>query len=176
MFFLEPCDEAFASRVQPQHCYENRVLLAAEPEEVFDVVAGLIPGAEAQWFPNFKSAQWLSPPPHGVGSIRDYRLTYMRAVEQFLVWERGRRLVFSVSGLSLPLLRRFLEYYEFERIDPGHTSLRWRVCYEPRSFMMTLIHPIVRPMFARDFREATANLKRYFDHRATQSSSVPPSR
>src|ERR1044071_3345651 len=49
----------------------------------------------------------------------------MTVIEDFLVWERGRRLVLRLTHCSLPLLSAYLEDYRMERRDDGGTDLIW---------------------------------------------------
>lgn len=154
MFRLASCPPDFA--VRPPFSFDHRLTLAGTPEQVFDVVTSV--EHESQWFPDFREAHWLAEP--GVGAVRDYRLAYMRLLEHFTVWEPGRRLEFWVSQWSIPMLRRFLESYRFEPRGSSHTEMFWRIAYQPLWYLRPL-HPIVRPMFARDFRKAARQLETY---------------
>ncbi|HEY0711866.1 MAG TPA: SRPBCC family protein [Polyangia bacterium] len=156
MWKLAPCPPDFAETARFH--FDNEAVLTGTPAEVFDVVASI--EHEANWFPDFKEARWLNAEGGGVGAERDYRLTYMRLHEHFTIWDRGVHLQFWVSGCSLPLIHRFLEDYTFTPLANGKTKLRWRVAYEPPALLRPL-HPLLRPLFARDFRRATANLVNY---------------
>src|SRR5688572_18682787 len=87
MFTLEPCAPACIESMELH--LENRIEVAASPEQVFDVIAGVSASSEASWFPDFRSLSWRTPGPHGVGAVRDYRLTYARMMEHFIVWDPG---------------------------------------------------------------------------------------
>lgn len=58
---------------------EKRVTIARSPQEVFDYVSD--PANDAAWSSGFESSEWITDPPHGVGSRQ-------RSVQRFL----GRRL------------------------------------------------------------------------------------
>ncbi len=142
--------------------FENVVEIAAPASTVFDVIVD--GDQEGNWFPDFESCRWTSEAPHGVGSTREYALSYMRLSEEFLVWERPRHVVFRVTRMSLPLATAFLEDY---RLDPAgadgrSTRLTWNVCYSPNPFLRAL-HPLLRPLFRRDFARAAAALKAYVE-------------
>jgi len=155
MFRLKPCPPDFVDSA-PAH-FDNQAVVCGTPEQVFDVVTAI--EHEGAWFPDFKQAHWTAGPP-GPGATRDYRLTYLRLIEHFAIWQRGKHLAFWVSGASLPLVTRFVEDYRFTPTADGRTHLRWRVAYQP-SFFLRPLHPMLRPLFARDFRRATANLVAY---------------
>jgi hypothetical protein len=82
----------------------------------------------------------------------------MTILEEFLIWERGRRLVFRVNSCSLPILRRFLENYELRPGAERGTEVVWEVCYEPNPWLRFL-HPLLRPFFAKDFAKAARQLE-----------------
>ncbi len=138
--------------------FSHRLRLRGDAQTVFEVIAD--GGHESEWFPDFKAVEWLTPAPYGAGAVRRYRLTYMTLVEQFTHWDSGRELSFWVSECSIPMLKHFAEYYRIEPAEDGWVDLTWDVCYAPLRILQPL-HPLVRPMFARDFRKAASNLESY---------------
>ena len=97
--------------------------------------------------------------------MRRYRLKYMTILEEFLVWEPGKRLVFRLNECSLPMMRCFVENYLLTPRPDGGTDLRWEVCYTPNPWI-GFLHPLIRPMFAGDFDRATNNLRVLFERLA----------
>jgi hypothetical protein len=168
MFRLERCDEAFATNAPRR--FVNRVSTSLHPDLVFDVVSNILE-LEQEWFPDFVSSTWKTPPPHGVGSGRVNRFTYMTVEEDFLVWERGRRLVLRLTECSLPMLSAYVEDYQLERRDDGGTELTWVICYRPLP-LIALLHPIVWPFFERDFKRAAERLDRLFTRLAAEPTSL----
>ena len=153
MFKLAPCDLTFLDTAPWR--FFNRAVLPAPPDVVFEVISSS--ELEKEWFPDFIEAEWLTKEPQGPGSLRRYKLSYMTILEEFIVWEPGKRMAFRLNEMSIPFLRRCLEYYSLIPTDDGGTELLWQVCYDP--------HPLVRPfrvmlepMFRRDFRRATKQL------------------
>ncbi|MFH2005881.1 MAG: SRPBCC family protein [bacterium] len=153
MFKLAPCDIDFVNTAPWR--FFNRTVVSAPPEVVFEVISSS--ELEKEWFPDFVGAQWLTPEPQRVGSLRRYELTYMTILEEFLVWEPGKRMAFRLNEMSIPLLRRCLEYYSLIPTEDGGTELLWQVCYDPNPLMRPL-RPVLDPLFRRDFRKATAQL------------------
>jgi hypothetical protein len=151
---LAYCDEHFVQSAP--YRFVNVIRCATSPDTAFDVISNS--EFDEEWFPDFVSAEWKTPPPYGVGSKRLYKLKYMTILEEFLTWERGRRLVFRVSYCSLPIVRRFLENYEIRRDAEGRTEITWQVCYEPNPWLRFL-HPLLRPLFAKDFSKAANQLE-----------------
>jgi len=168
MFHLNPCEPSFTQ--ESRFRFVNQIAVAAKPQQIFEVISdGKL---EAEWFPDFKSCEWLTAPPHGVGSIRRYKLTYMTIIEHFTVWEPGQRLVFFLSECSLPLMTRFMEDYTITPLEDGTARLTWQVSYSPTWWLRPL-HPILRPYFKHDFSRASANLERLL--RRLASATLPES-
>jgi ribosome-associated toxin RatA of RatAB toxin-antitoxin module len=151
-FALNPCPANFLETAK--WGWDLTARLPVTTEQAFDLVTDS--ALERDWFPNFRSARWASHP--GVGATREYRLTYMRIVEEFTIWEHGQRVQFWVSSSSLPMLHRFLEDYRFNAVAPDETQVDWRIRYEPRRELRAL-RPILAPVFARDFRVAIRRLE-----------------
>lgn len=150
-FPLVPCDDAFFDDPPFHWTFEDEV--AGSPARVFDVLTRA--ELERFWFPKFKDSRWRGVP--GAGVKRDYHLTYMHIVEHFVVFEPGVRLRFYVTSSSLPLLHRFGETYDLTPAGPGRSRLRWQIAYEPHR-AMRWAHPVLRPLFASDFRAAMRQL------------------
>ena len=160
---LAECDESFVQKARFR--FVHNISSAASTTQTFDIVSSS--ELESEWFPDFVSAEWKTPEPHGVGSLRIYRLKFMTILEEFLVWDRGHRLVFRLNECSLPILHRFLESYIITPGSRGGSNLRWEVCYEPRP-SLKFLHPFIRPFFARDFRRAARQLQALLDREANK--------
>lgn len=155
MFTLEPCVPASIETMELH--LENRIEVAASPELAFEVVAGLSGGSESSWFPDFHSATWRTPAPHGVGSVRDYRLTYARMTEHFIVWEPARRLSFYVARSSLPFVSQLVQDVELRPV-PGGCEVVWRVGYRLAPMFEYFRTPL-RLAYAEVFGAASRRLK-----------------
>jgi hypothetical protein len=155
MFTLEPCVPASIEAMELH--LENRIEVAASPARVFDMVVGLAARSDASWFPDFQSATWRTPAPHGVGSVRDYRLSYARMTEHFIGWEPGRRVTFYVSRCSLPFVSQLVQDYQITPVAGG-CELVWRVGYR-LSPMFEYFRTPLRLAYAEVFGAATQRLK-----------------
>src|SRR5262245_20024205 len=56
-----------------------------------------------RWFPNVRSAEYTSPPPHGKGSIRLSDTAGTQWEEEVIVWDVDRRWGWTVLRASVPL-------------------------------------------------------------------------
>jgi hypothetical protein len=164
MALVAECDETFIKKVR--YRFVNEISTSASANQTFDIVSGS--ELESEWFPDFVSAEWKTAEPHGIGSLRIYRLKFMTILEEFLVWEHGHRLVFRLNECSLPILHHFLENYIITPRPDGGSNLRWEVCYEPRP-SLKFLHPLIRPFFARDFRKAARQLQTLLDREGTRA-------
>jgi uncharacterized protein YndB with AHSA1/START domain len=137
--------------------FENEVLIDASPQRVFDIVAN----AEQQdrWFQDWVTHRWTSPEPHGVGATREVQLKVLSVKERFLVWEPGRRIAFTITAITLPLVRRMVEDMRFEP-EGDRTRLRWTAHYAP-TLLMRAVHPVARLVFGRMFAASTRGLADY---------------
>lgn len=156
MFSLLPCAAEFPEQAPFGWSFEIPSQRSAE--ETFDLVVD--PDLEGEWFPNFHSCHWEKEI-GGVGARRIYRLTYARLIEEVTVWEPGHRFQFWISSSTLPFIKRFLEDYRFVAKPDGGCTLHWRICYEVRPLWRPT-HPVLRPLYTRDFNTAAQNLETLF--------------
>ncbi|MCC7534757.1 MAG: SRPBCC family protein [Deltaproteobacteria bacterium] len=166
-FRLHPVGLEYAGRSRSR--IVNERVIRASPERVFDLLVD--DTAFSRWLEDFVAVRWTSDPPHGNGSTRDVELRMLTAREQFLAWDRGARLTFHMTALTLPLARRLMEDIRLEPTGDGATRVIWTVHYDPRTWVRP-IHPLVRFVFGRLFRKSLGNLGRL----AEESSPVTRSR
>ena len=137
--------------------FQNVVLIDAPPARVFAIVA--TGEAQKDWFQDFVANRWTSAV-HDVGAEREVELKLLTVKERFLVWEPGKRLAFTVYGITLPLLHAMIEDLSFEPVGERATRFTWTAYYAP-SLLMRLIHPIGRMIFGELFRSTAEGLARY---------------
>ncbi|MEZ0374555.1 MAG: SRPBCC family protein [Candidatus Sericytochromatia bacterium] len=161
-FKLTPSELDFAAKAP--YCLDNQTLIEAPPEQVFAVLSE---SDWHDWFVDFKSVEWTSPAPYGVGSTRTVVLKTLTVQERFLAWEPGRRFSFSIDAISLPLVKWMMEDMHLEPVENGRaTRFRWRVYYAPAP-LMQMAHPIARGIFGGMFKASLNNLKAYAEKKVT---------
>lgn len=82
------------------------------------------------WCPGFTAGEWVTPPPHEVGSVRRMRAGGRTIEEKVLVYERDRRWTFAVAGLNAPGLRALIEDYRFEELPGLRTRITWTIAVD----------------------------------------------
>lgn len=116
--------------------YEHQVEIAAPPEWVWKVLTG---DALVRWAYLFTGLRWGSPPPIGVGSIREVTvLEVLTARERFLRREETKRFTHTVVEASLPGLRRAAEDWIIEP-TPSGSRVTWTLAVEARPLVTPLV-------------------------------------
>lgn len=155
-FELTPTDLSFFDNA-PFH-FENEAIINASPERVFEIWA--TGEGQAEWFKDYKSARWYHEPPYGVGSTREVVLKALSVKERFLAWEPGKRMAFTMYGITIPLVKQMAEDLHFSPVEGGRTRFRWKACYRP-SATMRVVHPIGRRVFGGLFSASISGLTAY---------------
>ena len=137
--------------------FENVVLIDAPPARVFDIWA--TGEAQKDWFQDFVDNRWKTAT-RGVGAEREVELKLLTVKERFLVWEPGKRLTFTIYGITLPLLKAMVEDITLEPAGEHATRMIWRAHYTP-SLLMRAVHPIARMIFGELFKNSAEGLARY---------------
>lgn len=119
---LEPMTlEAIATA--PARLSTARVLRAT-PEAVFDAFEDAT--SWPRWVPVIASVVWTSELPPRVGSTRTVRMRGgITAEEQFLAYERGRRMAFTFERATIAGLRSFAEDYRVTDVGLGQVRVEW---------------------------------------------------
>ncbi len=138
--------------------FENVVLIDATPARVFEIIAK----GEAQkvWFQDYVDTRWTTASTASVGAEREVELKTVTVRERFLAWEPGRRIAFTIYGITLPVVKEMLEDMVLEPVGDHATRLTWRAHYTP-TLIMRLVHPIGRMIFGEIFRASAEGLARY---------------
>ena len=144
---------AFIDRAGSVHAAE--ATLAASRARVF--AAFVDPPGWPTWFPNVQSAAYHTPPPHGVGTIREARVAGTRWVEEMIAWDDGARWAWTVLRATVPFARAQVECFEFADAPGGGTRVRWTLALDPR-LVARLGSPLATGALRRLLARATANL------------------
>jgi len=130
------------------------------------VFAALVePRCWKHWFPSVREASYASPPPHGIGTIRQANFSGTRWVEEVVAWDEPARWAWTVTRASVPLAKAQVESFELTDAVRG-THVRWQLALEPR-LLGRLGAPFAARTIPRLFRRAMANLGVYLNR-------VPP--
>jgi len=128
------------------------------------VFAALVdPQSWRQWFPGLENAFYSSPPPYGVGSIREARVRGSRWIEEIIEWRPDARYAWTITGASLPLSAAQVESFTLADEGTG-TRVRFAIALEPR-LLGRLGAPFAPRTVARLWQRAAANLTDYLRRR-----------
>lgn len=155
-------DLSFLERAPVRHVFT--AVVAAPRDAVFAAIAD--PPGWPAWFPGVRSARYASPPPHGVGTIREADVSGTRWVEEMIAWQDGRRWAYTVTEASTPLAAAQVEVFDLEDAvldvpgtdTPAATRVTWTLAIEPR-LLQKLSAPIAPLIMRRVFERAMANLE-----------------
>jgi uncharacterized protein YndB with AHSA1/START domain len=151
-FEMRKEDLGFLERAPAVHVAE--ATMEAPRSRVFGALTA--PGSWKQWFPGVRDATYATPPPHGLGTIREARVRGTTWIEEVIAWDDGARFAWTVTRASVPLAHAQVE--AFELMDAGRqTRVRWTLALEPR-LLARLGAPLTTPTIRRLFHRAMANL------------------
>jgi hypothetical protein len=136
---------------------EFRSEVSAPVKHVFDAISG-DPAGWKDWFPGLSGGHYEGPPPHGVGSIREIRMSGSRYRETILAWDEPARWAFRVDACTVPIATALVENWSVE--DLGDRSVVcWTFAIDP-TLGFRLGRPLARPFMEWLFRRAMRNLER----------------
>src|SRR5262245_3795279 len=147
----------FLDRAPVVHVAE--AVIAAPRNAVFGAIAD--PRGWKHWFPGVREASYTTPPPFGVGTIREADVRGTRWVEELITWDDPTRWAWTVLRTSVPLARAQVESFEFMEAADG-TYVRWTLALEPR-LLARLGAPLTGRMIPRLLRQAMENLGRVLE-------------
>ena len=146
---------AFLGRAPVVHVAEADV--AASRPAVFAALTE--PGCWKHWFPSLRDAWYATPPPHGVGTVREADFGGTRWIEEMIAWDEPARWAWSVTRASVPLATAQVESFELTETSDG-THVRWTLALEPR-LLGRVSAPLAARTIPRLFRRAMDNLGTY---------------
>jgi hypothetical protein len=142
--------------------FKAEEIIRATPEQIFDIFEDA--HAWTIWALPIQNVEWTSPKPFGVGTTRTVSMMGgLAGYEEFIAWERGKRMAFTFVGCTQKTVESFIEDYRVTDLGDGTCRAEWYMAIETRGFsarMMWLTRPIMRLanrwMFARFKRYAEA--------------------
>ena len=140
---------------QTQNVFVATETIKATPEQIFDVFEDA--HAWTVWAMPIQKVEWTSPKPYGVGTTRSvHMIGNMIGHEEFVEWERGKRMAFSFVGCSKNATEKFIEDYRVTDLGDGSCKVEWHMAMETRGFsrhMMFLTRPLMRMANRRMFKK-----------------------
>jgi hypothetical protein len=131
---------------QTKNVFVAREIIKATPEQIFEVFEDA--HAWTVWALPIQKVEWTSPKPYGVGTTRNvHMMGDMIGYEEFVEWERGKRMAFSFLGCSKDATSKFLEDYRVTDLGNGSCRVEWYMAMEVKGFsrhVMFLTRPIMR--------------------------------
>jgi carbon monoxide dehydrogenase subunit G len=146
---------AFLDHAPVVHVAES--LIAAPRRAVFGAIAE--PRGWKHWFPGVREASYTTPPPYGVGTLREANVGGTRWVEEMIDWKDPTRWGWTVLRTSVPFAHAQVELFEFMEAA-GQTRVRWTLALEPRLFTR-LGAPLTGRTMSSLLRRAMENLAAY---------------
>ena len=135
-------------------------VVSSPPTAVFAMLADAAgwPG----WFPGVRAAWYATPPPHGIGAIREAKVGGTHWVEKMIAWDDPSRWAWTVTAASVPFAAAQVESFDLQAVAGG-TRVRWTIGLEPR-LLALLARPLMRrttvSLFARAMQNLDAHLRR----------------
>jgi hypothetical protein len=112
------------------------------------------------WFPRVRAMSYTSPPPHGVGTIREIDISRMRWVEEIIAWDDDTRLAWTILRGPVPWWAA-AQVESFELVDAGqNTRVQWTFALEPR-LLARLSSPFAARALSRWLQGAMDGLGAY---------------
>src|SRR5580658_1798307 len=126
---LQPVGLEFFETAPYRHTANEVVHRSAEA--IFAAVSE-DPAGWGAWYPGFShQGRYLTPPPHGVGAVREVVMVGVRYREQVLAWDTPQRWAFCVERTTFPFAHAFAEDYRVTA-NGGETTVAWTLAMDPR--------------------------------------------
>jgi uncharacterized protein YndB with AHSA1/START domain len=131
------------------------------------IFAALVdPAGWGHWFPGFsRSGRYVTPDPHGVGTVREVSMAGLRYTSTILAWDPPGRWAFRLSTSTIPFAFALAEEY-LVTPHPHHSVVQWTFAIDPRPVMRPAM-PLVHVALPRIFRRAMTNLSIHLAHQSS---------
>ena len=153
---------------ETKNVFRSEQIVKATPEQIFDVFED--EEAWTVWAFPIQRVEWTSPKPFGVGTTRSvYMMGELKVYEEFVAWERGKRMAFTFVGASKDNPERFLEDYRVTDLGNGTCRVEWYMGMEKRGGV-TWRDTFTRPIMTMVNRHMFRKFKRYTEEYASRRS------
>lgn len=158
---------------QTPNVFVAEEVIKATPEQIFEVFEDA--HSWTVWAMPIQKVEWTSPQPFGVGTTRTvYMMGGMNGFEEFVEWERGKRMAFTFVGCSKDATEKFIEDYRVTDLGNGSCKVEWYMAMETRGFskhLMFLTRPLMRMANRRMFKKFKQYTEQYAASAAAATSS-----
>ena len=148
---------------QSNNVFVSEAIIKATPEQIFDVFEDA--HSWTVWAMPIQKVEWTSPKPFGIGTTRTVSMMGdMVGFEEFIEWERGKRMAFAFVACSKNATEKFLEDYRVTDLGDGSCKVEWYMAMEVRGFarhMMFLTRPLLRMANRSMFRKFKVFAEKY---------------
>ncbi|MEP4146572.1 MAG: SRPBCC family protein [Halioglobus sp.] len=129
-----------------KNVFKAEEVVKASPEQIFEVFEDA--HSWTVWAMPIQKVEWTSPKPFCVGTTRTVSMMGgMDGYEEFIAWERGKRMAFTFVGCNKEATEKFLEDYRVTDLGDGSCRVEWYMAMETRGasrHMMWLTRPLMR--------------------------------
>lgn len=155
---------------QTQNVFLAEEIIKATPEQIFEVFED--PVSWTVWATPIQHVEWTSPKPFDIGTTRTVSMMGgMDGFEEFVEWERGKRMAFTFIGCSKNATEKFLEDYRVTDLGNGCCKVQWYMAMEPRGFSKHMMF-LTRPIMRMANRYMFSKFKEYTEDYAARADSV----
>jgi ribosome-associated toxin RatA of RatAB toxin-antitoxin module len=151
------------------HCFTAQEVVPATPSQVFSIFED--PHSWTVWADVIQSVEWTSPKPYRLGTTRRvYMKGAMIADEEFIAWERGKRMAFCFTKFSQNKVTSFAEDYQVTDLKNGTCNVQWRMAMAPKGFSKVLLM-IASPLMKMFVRRAFRSFRQYVEQQRLASDA-----
>ncbi|NRB37679.1 MAG: SRPBCC family protein [Pseudomonadales bacterium] len=103
--------------------------------------------AWTMWGSSLEKVTWTSPKPFGVGTTRSVEMAGgIAGIEEFIVWEKNKRMAFFFTESSMPNMNAFGEDYVLEKLADNKVRLHWYAAFWPSNAVAKFFFALFKPM------------------------------
>ena len=143
MYQLDSIDTDFIHNTR--FSFPASVELDCSPDQLFDIFED--PDSWPVWVSAIQNVEWTSPQPFGIGTTRTVTMIGgLEGYEEFIEWERGKRMAFKFTQSNKNSLTAFGEDYRVTDLGNNRCKLEWTMAMAPRGaskVFMTLLKPLM---------------------------------